>query len=127
MIGGNDINIETSSPSELAEQILKLIQLEWQKVVVEDAVSGEAISVGFPFFMSLPNEFFVYKNASMKESWDELGACAENTNTMFHILLQDRLVTIVVDDPAFAICQNVVGAAREFARDLSLGRLEFAK
>lgn len=126
MISGNDIIISTQSPQELAEETLKLIRFEWKQLLVENADSGDLIAFEFPYFQSLPNEFFVYENALAKQSWDEQGADSQNANTMFHVIVQDHQVTIVVDDPSSPICRNVIGASIEFARDLSLGRLEFA-
>ncbi len=55
------------------------------------------------------------------------GACSQNVSTMFHIIVQDRQVTIVVDDPLCPVCRNVIGASIEFARDLSLLRGESFK
>lgn len=125
MISGSDSIIRTSSPSEIAEQILKLIWLEWNDMVIEDADTGEEIAIVVPGFQTLPQEFFVYQNAEMKQSWDDEGACDKNANTMFHILLQPQQVTVVVDDPSLPNNRNVIGAAQGLAIDLFLGRQEF--
>ena len=126
MIGGNDIVISTSSPSELAEQILNLIRLEWNDMVIEDADTGEEIIFIIPGFQTFPPEFFVYQNPEMKMIWDDEGACDKNANTMFHVMLHPRQVTIVVDDPLIPINYNVIGAVKGLANDLFLGRQEFA-
>ena len=126
MISGDDIVIKTQSPQELAEETVKMIRFEWKQLVIEDADSGDSIAFKSIFCQSLPNEFFVYENALAKESWDEHGACSQNANTMFHIIIQDRQVTLVVDDPLSPVCRNVIRASKEFARELSLLRLEIA-
>lgn len=126
MICGNDTVIRTTSPPEIAEQILNLIRFEWNDMVIENADTGEEIAFVVPGFQTLPQEFFVYRNAEMKKSWDDEGACNKNVNTMFHVLLQPQQVTVVVDDPSFPINRDVIGAARGLASDLFLGRQEFA-
>jgi len=126
MISGNDIIIHTTSPSEIAEQILKMIRLEWNDMVIEDADTGETFEFVIPGFQKIPHEFFVYENAAIKQLWDDEGACNANANTMFHVLLQAQQVTVVVDDPSITSNRNVICAAQDFARDLFLGRREFA-
>lgn len=126
MIGGTDKTIKTSSPSEVAEQVLRVIQMEWHEIVVEDAETGDDIQFTGIGFEDLPQEFFVYQNPSMKRLWDEHGACAENANKMFHVIVQQHQVTIVVDDPAATLNHNVTTAVDQFSKDLSLGRREFA-
>ena len=126
MISGDDIIIKTQFPQELAEETVKMIRLEWKQLLIENADSGDLIAFGSLFYQPLPNEFFVYKDALAKESWDDQGACSQNANTMFHIILQDRQVTLVVDDPLSPACRNVIGTLKEFARELSFLRLEFA-
>jgi len=126
VISGNDIIIHTTSPSEIAEQLLTLIRFEWNEMVIEDADTGKSIEFVIPGFQTIPHEFFVYENAAMKQLWDDEGACDANANTMFHILLQARQVTVVVDDPLATVNRNVIGAAQGLSRDLFLGRQEFA-
>ena len=126
MISGNDIVIRTQSPLELAEETVKLIRFKWKQLLIENADSGDIIAFEFPFFQSLPNEFFVYENALAKQSWDDQGACSQNANTMFHVIVQARQVTLVVDDPLCPVCRSVIEASREFARELSLWRRELA-
>ena len=127
MISGNDIVIRTQSPLELAEETVKLLRTAWKELLIENADSGDLVDFGIPFFQSLPNEFFVYENALAKQLWDDQGACSKNVNTMFHILLQDRQVTLVVDDPLSPVCRNLIEASKGFASDLSMGRMEFAE
>ena len=126
MIGGQDIVIQTNSPSEIAEKILELIQLEWREMIVEDADTGNEVEFSIPRFQRVPREFFAYESPAKKQLWDDRGACHENRNSMFHVLLQPQQVTVVVDDPSEAVSQNVIGAAQGLSKDLSLGRLEFA-
>ena len=88
LISGNDIVIRTQSPLELAEETVKLIRFKWKQLLIENADSGDIIAFEFPFFQSLPKEFFVYENALAKKSWDDQGACSQNANTMFHVIVQ---------------------------------------
>ena len=127
MISGHDIVIRTHSPQELAIETVKLIRFKWMKLLIENADSGDLIKFEFPFFQLFPDEFFVYENALAKQSWDEHGASSKNANTMFHIIVQDSQVTLVVDDPLNRVCRSVIEAATEFAKDLSMVRLEFAE
>ena len=113
-----------NSPLELAEETVKLIRFKWKQLLIENADSGDIFAFEFPFFQSLPNEFFVYENALAKQLWDDHGACSQNANTMFYIIVQARQVTLVVDDPLCPVCRSVIEASLEFARELSLGRLE---
>ena len=127
MISGHDIVIRTHSPQELAVETVKLICFKWKQLLIENVDSGDLIEFEFPFFQSFPHEFFVYENAIAKHSWDEQGACSQNANTMFHIIVQDRQVTLVVDDPLSPVCRSVIESSTEFASDLSMVRLEFAE
>lgn len=126
MISGHDIVIRTTSPDEIAEKILELIQHEWREMVVEDADTGHEVEFSIPRFQRVPREFFAYESPAKKQLWDDRGACRENRNSMFHVLLQPQQITVVVDDPFEAISRNVIGAAQDLSRDLFLGRLEFA-
>lgn len=126
MIGGSDQIINTSFPAEIAEHLLRIIRMEWGEMVLENAETGDDIEFLFLGFQTLPRELFVYENARMKQHWDEEGACEANANKMFHIILKDQQVTVVVDDPSVAINQNVFNAALQLSKDLSLGRQEFA-
>lgn len=126
MISGSDIVVQTRSPNEIAEQLLALLRDEWADMVVEDASTGQMIERVVPCFNAVPQEFFAYKNLAMKELWDSEGACDANRDTMVHVLLQDRAVTVVVDDPSATVNQNVIGAVQDLAHDLFLGRQEFA-
>lgn len=126
MISGSDIVIPTRSPIEIAEETVRLIRREWHAMVIEDAATGAVIEWVVPGFQTLPNEFFVYKNEEMKRLWDEEGACESNANTMFHIIQQANQLTIVVDNPTVIVNSNVIGAAEQLARELALGRQEFA-
>ena len=89
-------------------------------MVIEDANTGDEIQFSIPGFHIIPKEFFAYENPEKKRLWDNEGACNQNRNSMFHVLLQQQQITIVVDDPSETTTRNVIQAAQALSRDLHL-------
>jgi len=101
MIGGVDIVIPTGAdPRDAMVVSLRLIRRIWPDAVVEDADSGETAVIGDGMLIpEMMSDIFVYQNSEMAVKWDELGAEPELADTMIHILVRNKEVTVVVDDP----------------------------
>lgn len=121
MIGGIDIEISTEFPDEVADQIYRIIRLDWSNCIVEDSETGDRIEIFQPENQTI-REMFVYRDEESKKSWDENGAVKSDANTMIHIIPHDFGVTIVVDDQNALIIKRTIKAARAFANDLKLAR-----
>ena len=116
MIGGTDVRIESGAePEDALKKAFFLISRIWPNVVVEDATTGDPLSVLFPIevFAGL-KEIMVYQDAAARESWERIGADGSNSNTMIHVIALHDSVTLVVDDPNEARIRQVIQGMRTF-------------
>jgi hypothetical protein len=100
MIGGVDIVIPTGGSHAPLEICLRVIRRYWPQAVFEDALTGDQ----YDRYESLPmgrlKEVLVYQNSAAAKEWEEKGADLSLGNTMIHLLLGEKTLTAVVDNPA---------------------------
>lgn len=99
MIGGTDIVIPTKGGFAALDACLRVIKKVWPQALFEDAANGHKVDRYELLPIGQLNELFVYRDSNVSRAWDEKGADPSLTNTMLHLLLSDRAVTVVVDDP----------------------------
>jgi hypothetical protein len=108
MIGGTDIVIPTGGGHAPLDLCLRVIRRYWPEAVFEDALTGDR----YDRYESLPTgrlkEVLVYQDGRSAKEWDEKGADPSLGNTMIHLLLAEKSMTVVVDDPAEPPMREVV-------------------
>jgi hypothetical protein len=98
MIGGHDILILTSQPAAI-DVCLRVIRHFWPKAVFENAAGNNGAESYDSFAIDCSNEIFAYRDSASAVEWNEKGADPSLCNSMIHILLSGRTITLVVDDP----------------------------
>ena len=100
MIGGTDIVIPTGGGHAPLDLCLRVVRRYWPEAVFEDALTGDR----YDSYESLPigrlTEVLVYQDGRSAKEWDEKGADPSLGNTMIHLLLSEKSITVVVDDAA---------------------------
>lgn len=100
-IGGVDTIFATlAEPGNAAMLCLRAIRRFWPRAVTEDAETGEQFDLAQEGFLpEAISEFLVYRDPEAVAQWTELGAVPQLANTMIHLLVKDKEVTVVVDAP----------------------------
>lgn len=80
MIGGIDIRITTKASIEVATCAIKQ---HWINAVIEHVDAAE---------------LFVYRDSEAEKLWNKHGAIPATENSMIHLLHDDSLITVVIDD-----------------------------
>jgi hypothetical protein len=98
MIGGTDIVIPATGDSEALDVCARIVQQYWPHARFEDAITGETYSRCSDLPTGRVREVFVYRDLSAEAAWDSEDPKA-SLNTMIYLILSDKYVTAVVDDP----------------------------
>jgi hypothetical protein len=115
MISGEDIVIEISSiePSAALDSVVRCMARRWPDIVIQDGHSGNRL----PGYAAVPfghlPELFIYRDDKSFQSWAEVGASPSNTNTMVHLLVDTRWLTLVIDNPRDATMLSLISEVRE--------------
>ena len=100
MIGGYDYHISTTRGSEALDFAIRAIRVLWPAVILENGETGEVLCYENISF-STCREILAYQNPEYKSLWDALGADTATKNTMIYCLIDDDMLTLVVDgDPS---------------------------
>ena len=108
MIGGIECKLVAPPIDDVFDLILSVCRRWWPDGDFLDANEDTLIPLTGPALAWQPqsDEFFIFHNRRVAETWDELGPCAENWNQMLHFLLrrqqttngQHTRVTLIVDE-----------------------------
>src|SRR5437773_583117 len=108
MIGGTDIVIPTGGGHAPLDLCLRVVRRYWPEAVFEDALTGDR----YDRYESLPigrlTEVLVYQDGRSAKEWDEKGADPSLGNTMIHLLLGEKTLTAVVDNPTEQIMREII-------------------
>jgi hypothetical protein len=98
VIGGIDTRLPTHDSAIALEVAVRAVRQCWPRAVYENADSGDRYSQ----FKSIPfgalHEIFVYRDAPAADAWDTNGAIPELHNTMIHLIADEDVLTVVVDE-----------------------------
>lgn len=128
MIGGVDIPILTGAGELSLVAATRAIRQYWPSAVFEDSATGRR----YPSYWDTPfdqmEEVFVYRDAAAADLWDTEGAIPQAHNSMIHLIADEGLTTVVVDDPDDLVMKIIVAAIISGLRDtiLNLPALEAA-
>ena len=111
MIGGVEIEMPAKDCGMAIEVAARAVWQHWPHAAFEDATTGQR----FDQFHEIPfgtlDEIFVYRDAQADDVWDAVGAIPAVHNTMIHILVDEGLLTLVVDQSDNEM-QQVAAAVR---------------
>lgn len=115
MIGGLECQLVAPPVDTVFDQILTVCRRRWPGGVFLDANEDRLLPLTGPdlAWHSPTDEFFVFRDRRVAETWDDLGPCEENWNQMLHFLLRKKEaavgshinVTVVVDERTPEIAQ----------------------
>lgn len=98
MIGGIDVFLPAKAGAVSMEVAVRAIRQGWPLAVFENGITGER----YDHFWEIPfgkiEELFVYRDGTFADTWDSQGAVPEVYNTMIHLIADDDLMTVVVDE-----------------------------
>lgn len=84
VIGGNDLVVAVRPTLEVRGLILRHVEEAWPKM------SLEKLAAGTP-----DEEWFIYRDSTARQSWDDWGGIDENQDTMLHFLFGADDFTVV--------------------------------
>lgn len=122
MIGGIDIPIPTRGGESSLIAAVRAIRQYWPDSVLENGSTGERFASYWQTPFDKLQEVFVYRDTHAADVWDAEGAIPDFSNSMIHLISEESLATIVVDelDPAM---KEMVGAISSALRDDILNTL----
>jgi hypothetical protein len=109
MIGGIDIAIPTNCGASSVEVAVRAIRQKWPRSVFENGTNGDRYDRFSEIPFGLIEELFVYRDRASADVWDAEGAIPSVYNTMIHLIADDDLLTVVVDEKD-AEMGEIVGA-----------------
>ncbi len=116
MIGGIDVRLPTMAGESSIEVAVRAVRQRWPLATFENAFTGEH----YTHFWQIPfgeiQELFVYRDSQCAAKWDADGAVPEVYNTMVHLILDDDLLTVVVDERNAAM-NELLAAIQSGLRD----------
>lgn len=118
MIGGIDIEIWTRCGESSIEVAVRAIRQRWPHAEFENGLSGDK----YHHFWQIPfgeiEEIFVYRDRDSADRWDRDGAIPEVYNTMIHIIADEELITLVVDERDALIEEIIAGISSALGDDI---------
>ena len=109
MIGGIDIDVPTRCGESSIEVTVRAIRQLWPHAEFENGINGDR----YQHFWQIPfgeiEEIFVYRESASADRWDKEGAIPELYNTMIHIIADEEMITVVVDERD-ALIEEIVAA-----------------
>ncbi len=105
MIGGIDIHLPTMAGASSIEVASRAIRQRWPLAVFENGITGERYDQFWEIPFGEVEELFVYRDIASADKWDAEGAIPEVYNTMIHLIPDDDLLTVVVDEKDAAMME----------------------
>jgi hypothetical protein len=98
MIGGIDVHLPTMAGASSIEVAVRAIRQSWPSASFENGITGER----YDHFWQIPfgeiEELFVYQDSAAADIWEAEGAVPAAFNTMIHLIPDDDLLCVVVDE-----------------------------
>lgn len=122
-MGGVDILLVVPPGVPAVDLILDRLRRSWPNALFVDAQKRDAHPISDPGFrLNAVNsrEFLIYQSPSALNSWQEHGACLQNTNSMLHFVLDDSPGATFELQELTLVCDERTEAIDRLARDLEL-------
>jgi hypothetical protein len=116
-IGGHDIIFELGHADSVrrvwaVHVAAKAVITRWNSAVFQDGVTGEV----YDSLASVPAqtmELLIYRSETARKNWDRLGGVQANQDSMFHILVDEKELTVVVGAPEEKYAREVLAKLRK--------------
>jgi hypothetical protein len=115
MIDVRDIVIPATGDPVALDACARLVQRHWPEARFEDAFTGEKYSSYGDIPFGHVHELLVYPNAQAEAAWNA-DSLDSPLNSMLHLILSPRCVTVVLEDPAAANIQPILESIRASLR-----------
>lgn len=116
MIGGIEIRIPTRAGLSSTTVSVRAIRQSWPNAIFENGLTGDH----YEHFRQIPfarvEELFVYRNSDAARLWDAEGAVPGAFNSMIHIIADQDMLTVVIDEED-AEMDSVIAAIRSGLAD----------
>jgi hypothetical protein len=109
MIGGHDIQFPNRAGAA-ADLCARAVAQVSPDAVFEDAVTGERLRELTPAVDADRRELFIYFDEPSADRWEAEGFVPELENTMVHVLAEEGVATVVLDDPDSPVAVRLLGA-----------------
>lgn len=107
MIGGFDIPIRTRAGDSSLVAAARAIRRYWPEAVFENGTTGERYHSYWDSPLDQLEEVFVYRDLRSADIWDKEGAIPDVYNSMIHLISDEGLITVVVDEKDSGIMEMV--------------------
>ncbi len=111
MIGGVDTHLPTRAGAQAVEVAVRAVRQQWRRAVFENASTGERYEQFWQIPFGALDEIFVYRDSAVADQWDAEGAIPELYNTMVHIIGDEGMITVVVDEKDAAMSDLIAAIA----------------
>lgn len=111
MIGGNDIVFPAVGDPATLEACARIIRRSWNRVRFENAITGEKYSQLDSIPFAELTELFAYPSAEAEAAWDA-DSPESPENSMVYIIVREKDITIVLDNPDTAEMRSILEAIR---------------
>jgi hypothetical protein len=112
MIGGIDIPIRTRAAESSLIAAVRAIRQYWPEAVFENGSTGERYQSYWDTPFDSLDEVFVYRDSGAADIWDSEGAIPAAYNSMIHLVAEEGLTTVVIDDLEDRAIKEMVEAIR---------------
>jgi len=112
MIGGDDIVIALRPGwgVDVMREFLVVMKETWSEAIAEEINESIAVPIG-----ELTEDFregFIYENHDALIDWAKSGASVQNANSMVHVIMKRRSMTLVVGNKSSPLGQKLCAFAR---------------
>lgn len=118
MIGGIDVQIPTRCGPLSTEVAVRAVRQRWPHAEYENGVTGERYSEFCRIPFGQVEEIFVYRDRASADSWDAQGASPSLYNTMIHIVADQDLITVVVDERDSSMEEIIAAISSAFSDEI---------
>jgi len=115
MIGGIDIRLPTSAGDLAPEVTVRAIQECWTHAVVENAETGQRYDGLWQIPFGKVGELFIYRDEQVADRWDREGAVPDLHNTMIHLIHDDALISLAIDEKDAAMDAMIAAVSSALA------------
>lgn len=112
MIGGIDIGIPTQLGASALDRSARIVVRAWPDAVFVCGETGQKWHHINDLPLASMRELLIYRDAAVEQRWEHEGAVPQLRDTLVHLLVDDGLITVVVDDPESFEMRPIVEALR---------------
>lgn len=102
--------LEGPTSSDDADFLVRGIRSLWRSALIQPATAYATVPIhAFNYPVTTPVELLIYRDAASLASWQADGATDDNQDSMVHVIVSDRSITLVVDRHDSSLADAVRG------------------